>query len=197
MTVPEPAAFRPVRVVAQKWAGRPHWEFDAVLLGADEHGTWAGVAPGTRITRPGRVVVTGQPQVVLVPDGLGYVVTFYATDPPPSVLTYVDLTTVPVIEDARITSVDLDLDVIQRLDGTVFVDDEDEFDEHRASWGYPHDLVERTRALCACLADDLAAGRPPFHGVHRAWLDRLAGITAPPSPLAPPPGARPGPGRDG
>lgn len=43
----------PVAMVFSKWGGRPHWRYDAVLLGSDDHGTWLGVPAGTRLTRPG------------------------------------------------------------------------------------------------------------------------------------------------
>jgi protein associated with RNAse G/E len=52
------------------------------------------------------------------------------------------MTTVPIFGTETITAVDLDLDVIRRHDGTVFVDDEDEFTEHRELYGYPVDVVE-------------------------------------------------------
>ena len=40
-----------------KWGDRPHWEFDAVLLGSDEHGDWLGIPGGTHMSRPGAAYV--------------------------------------------------------------------------------------------------------------------------------------------
>ena len=37
--------------------------------------------------------------------------------------------------------VDLDLDVVLTRDGDLLLDDEDEFDQHRVTLGYPDDLV--------------------------------------------------------
>ena len=45
-----------VRCEMTKWGGRPHWEYDAVVLGEDLHGTWLGFPAGTTYTRPGHVV---------------------------------------------------------------------------------------------------------------------------------------------
>jgi hypothetical protein len=35
-----------VHVTFRKWPARPHWEFDAVRLGNDEHGVWLGAPAG-------------------------------------------------------------------------------------------------------------------------------------------------------
>lgn len=51
--------------------------------------------------------------------------------------TYVDMTSRPAWDGPTVRAVDLDLDVIEALDRTVFVDDEDEFEEHRVAYGYP------------------------------------------------------------
>ena len=42
-----------VRVEMTKWGDRPHWEMDAVYLGADAHGHWIGFRTGTFMARPG------------------------------------------------------------------------------------------------------------------------------------------------
>ena len=56
-----------VRVVMTKWGDRPHWEYDAVLLGSDAHGDWVGVPAGTAMARPGATYVAPVDQVCLVP----------------------------------------------------------------------------------------------------------------------------------
>ena len=48
-----------------KWGDRPHWEFEAVYLGSDEHGDWCGVAGGTLFTRPGVEWLAPVDQVML------------------------------------------------------------------------------------------------------------------------------------
>ena len=63
----------PVRVAFTKWGGRPHWEYDARLLGTDEHGTWLGARAGTTLRRPGVTIDAPQHFVTLVPDAGGFV----------------------------------------------------------------------------------------------------------------------------
>ena len=50
---------------------------------------------------------------------------------------YVDMTTPAVWDGSQVTMVDLDLDVVLGRDGELLLDDEDEFDEHRVTLGYP------------------------------------------------------------
>ena len=161
-----------LRVVATKWGARPHWEFDALRLGDDEHGTWAGVPVGTVISRPGLTIVTRQPQVVLFPEA-AYVATFYSPDADPPCRVYVDIATVPVLSDDRVESVDLDLDVILGNHGRVWVDDEDEFAQHRSEWDYPDDIVAMAVGSCETVAAAVTARTPPFDGSHEPWLDLL------------------------
>jgi protein associated with RNAse G/E len=66
--------------------------------------------------------------------------------------------------------VDMDLDVIQSAVRGVFVDDEDEFEEHRVSMGYPQELVEAVRTECTRLFDAVRDGRGPFGGAADEWM---------------------------
>lgn len=165
-----------VRVVTTKWGGRPHWEFHALFLGSDEHGDWLGFPAGSRMARPGMEIVTSNDQVGLVPaptlpGGNAWLATFHAAGG--SVRTYVDMTTVPVWDGATVHAVDLDLDVIETLDGEVFVDDQDEFDRHRLQHAYPDDVV----ALAVATRDTIVAAMrhrtPPFDGSSQPWLARV------------------------
>lgn len=167
----------PLRVVATKWGARPHWEFDAVWLGSDEHGSWAGVPVGTVIARPGARIVTGQLQVVLFPRDRGFVATYYepVADPPCAV--YVDIATPAVVSADRVESVDLDLDVVRGRSGRVWVDDEDEFTDHQVRWDYPPEVVIAALRTCEAVHADLSAGAPPFDGSHEHWLQVLRGTT--------------------
>jgi len=166
----------PLRVVATKWGNRRHWEFDAIRLGEDEHGLWAGVPVGTVISRPGLTIVARQPQVVLFPEA-AYVATFYSPEADPPCRVYVDIATLPVVSDGQVTSVDLDLDVILGNHGRVWVDDEDEFAQHRVEWSYPDHVVTEAVASCEAVVAAVTAGRPPFDGSHEPWLERLRRTT--------------------
>jgi hypothetical protein len=171
-----PAPGDPVRVVTTKWVERPHWEFDAVHLGSDEHGDWLGLPVGTHLARPGAAFDTETDQVVLVPCGLWWIATFHA--PGYRVATYVDMTTPPVWSSThaglRVGAVDLDLDVVELADGTVYVDDEDEFAEHRVEHRYPAEVVTGAEESCAQVADAVRRAVAPFDGSARAWLARVA-----------------------
>ncbi len=178
----------PVHVALTKWGERPHWEFDARYLGCDEHGEWIGIPTGTPMARPGAAFIPETDQVSLVPrpdagGGAGWLATFNA----PGYLahTYVDMTTVPRWLDVHgalgptVSAVDLDLDVIRAATGDVWVDDEDEFDDHRLRHAYPPDVVALARTSCAWVLEEVLAERPPFDGDSAAqWLSVLrAGAT--------------------
>lgn len=171
----------PVRIEMEKWGGRPHWHIPGSWLGQDEHGDWIGIPAGTRMVRPGRDVLSQVDQVGLVP-GPGsdrhraFLATFHAVGADPRV--YVDMTTPPVWEASVVRAVDLDLDVIHRLDGSVIVDDEDEFAEHRVELGYPDDIVELAEASRDRVHAAIVAGDPPYDGSHRRWQAVLDSLTA-------------------
>ncbi len=56
-----------VRCEITKWGDRPHWTYEGVWLGTDEHGEWLGFPVGTLFARPGHRFVTAHDQVGLVP----------------------------------------------------------------------------------------------------------------------------------
>ena len=158
-----------VRLIMTKWGGRPHWEFAGVLLGADEHGQWVGFPAGTRHQRPGAEFVSEVPSVTLVPSEGAFLATFYTT-PGIWIHTYVDMTTVPEWDGAVLRAVDLDLDVIRGATGRIWVDDEDEFAEHRTSLGYPAEIVALALSTCQRIHDAVRESAPPFDGAADAWL---------------------------
>ena len=163
-----------VRVRFEKWGRRPHWEYDAVRLGSDDHGTWLGLPTGTPIARPGARFVTEQRQVVLVPRGAGFVATFYeqVADPPCAV--YVDISTPPVDSGATVSAVDLDFDVIRGWTGRVWVDDEDEFAAHQDLYGYPDHIVDLALRSCADVRSAVEAHLAPYdEGTAHGWINRL------------------------
>lgn len=166
----------PVRVRASKWDGRPHWEFDGVWLGADEHGEWVGFPSGTSFARPGHAFTASWESVALFPRA-GWAAGFNARHPL-GLGIYVDLATVPEWRaDASgwtVSYVDLDLDVVERAGAPAFIDDEDEFAEHTVSLGYPAELVARVRADAAVVLEAVQQRQAPFDGATaRAWFERL------------------------
>ncbi|WP_185996019.1 DUF402 domain-containing protein [Nocardioides campestrisoli] len=181
---------QPVRCEITKWGDRPHWSYEGVWLGADEHGEWLGFPVGTLFARPGHRFVTAHDQVGLVPaavDGTRpwWLATLHGegagTLPPLAgepVALYVDMTTPARWDGTTLRAVDLDLDVVGDVHGRVVVDDEDEFAEHQVLLGYPAEVVAAARASCAQVLAAASAGDPPYDGTHRRWLAELARISA-------------------
>lgn len=163
---------RPVRVRMTKWGDRPHWEYEGVHLGTDDHGEWFGFPAGTHHARPGLSFDSDVDCVSLLPREGWWFAGFYA--PGIWVHTYVDVTTPGSWDGETLSAVDLDLDVIRRDDGSVFLDDEDEFVEHRDLFGYPAEVVADAEAGAAWLMDAVRERRAPFDGTASAWLGRLA-----------------------
>lgn len=164
-----------VRVVFGKWGGLPHWEFDALHLGEDDHGTWLGLPPGTLMTRPGATFRNGVDQLVLVPDA-AYVASFYApgANGPSPCDVYVDISTVPTKDTGAVTAVDLDLDVVRGWTGRVWVDDEDEFADHRVRLGYPRHVVDLAVSSCEAVRLAVESAHAPFdRSTPRRWFHEL------------------------
>jgi hypothetical protein len=174
-----------------KWGDRPHWRFDGVALGSDEHGTWLGFPKGTHHARPGFSFVSEVDSVTLLAPDVWALPTFHA----PGIWCdlYVDIATPASADGFVMTSVDLDLDVIRVTEafdssqhpatagrplavGDVFVDDEDEFEEHQVLFSYPPEVIALAVAskdtVLAAVSDRL----PPFDGSAEAWFEVLAGL---------------------
>jgi hypothetical protein len=166
----------PVRIAFTKWDGGAHWEYDGVRLGADRHGTWLGAPLGTAVARPGAQFVSEWDHVALVPDDAGYLASFYPETSSAPVRIYVDIATPPRWDGAVVRTVDLDLDVVLDRSGRVFVDDEDEFADHRVRYGYPEEIVRLAERTCAEVLRAVRSARPPFDGPTAAhWLGMLGG----------------------
>ena len=89
---------------------------------------------------------------VLVPHDRPWVATFYGGRDfghLHDTCVYVDMTTPAAWSNdgADVTMTDLDLDVFQRHDGSVHVDDEDEFAKHQVELSYPPEIIERHSLL--------------------------------------------------
>jgi protein associated with RNAse G/E len=162
-----------IKVVYTKYDGTLHWNHPGTLLGEDDHGAWVSVPAGTQASKGAEPPVTWEtPIVMLFPRDGWWTATFHT--PPHSFEVYVDVTTVPRWRDGEVTMVDLDLDVILLRDGGLVLDDEDEFAEHRVTFGYPDDLVTRAWETARWLLAAVEGREGPFGGAHTAWLDRAA-----------------------
>lgn len=165
-----------VRMRYTKWGDRPHWEVTLIHLGEDEHGVWLGGPAGVTFSRPGVSFETTGALVVLVPKDRPWVATFYGGKDFGHLhdcLVYVDMTTSAVwsLDGAEVTFVDLDLDVFQRHDGSVHVDDEDEFAQHQVEMDYPKDIIALAEQSRDEVLGAIRDGVPPFdQATHLPWL---------------------------
>lgn len=163
----------------RKWDDTSHWQSYGTLLGVDQHGCWVGYPQGTHFERPGAAFDLECDSVSLFPAG-GNTPAFNApTGRAEQVVVYVDITTPPVwsrTEDGgwRVTMIDLDLDIVQRANGFLFVDDEDEFLDHQRAFGYPDDVVRGAEAEARVVFEALREHRGPFGDAGALWLRRLA-----------------------
>jgi hypothetical protein len=170
-----------VRLEMTKWGDQPHWAMDAVHLGADEAGDWIGFPIGTVMSRPGVTITTSNEQVGLVPSagtavGKAWLATFHG--PGGIVWTYVDMTTVPEWDGRTVRAVDLDLDIVEGLDRVVYVDDQDEFDEHRVEYSYPREVVDLAIATRDLVLTAVREKHPPFDGSAEPWFEVLRRVVA-------------------
>jgi hypothetical protein len=166
-----------VEVRFVKWGDQPHWEMDLRYLGEDEYGLWVGGPKGFHMSRPGMTLDSRTDVAMLVPRGKPFVASFNGPGHGTCDI-YVDISTVPVWEGARMQAVDLDLDVVRALDGTVLVDDEDEFAEHQVSYGYPTDVIELAERSCADVMASMSAAAEPWATVGHRWVEVAAGTAS-------------------
>ncbi len=137
--------------------------------------------PGIVFDRPGLTLDVERYFVVLFPHDRGFTPCFHertdAHDDVARFAVYVDITTVPVWAwpdgVVEVSMVDLDLDVIELWNGTVIVDDEDEFAEHQIAMQYPLDVIANAEHTCADVLAALRAGGEPFGADGQAWLARF------------------------
>lgn len=202
--------FRPgarVRCEMTKWGDRPHWRFAGHWLGEDEHGEWLGFPRGTLNARPGWEFRSDVDCVTLLPRDGWFLATFHA--PGAWCDRYVDMTTPHEWHGDVVRAVDLDLDVIRMAPpgappgpeghlsrsmapGQLFLDDEDEFAEHRVELGYPPEVVAAAEQAAADVLAALGRRTRPFdEDTPAGWLAALRRVTGTGDGTRPPAADRP------
>lgn len=160
----------PIHVDQRKWPDREHYQFEMNLLGRDQYGTWVHTPPGTLVRRgdddPFRFA---HGVISVVPDDEWWVASFYRGHA--EIDLYVDIGTPPVWHGARLTYVDLDLDVIRLLDGTVEIIDEDEFEENRVVYDYPDELAVGAREAAERAVRLVTEQAEPFVAAADRWFE--------------------------
>ena len=151
-----------------------HWGFEAWFLGEDEYGSWMAVPEGTKRWKGKESVrATGEAAVFCAPnDGWWHLHYNGATT---RFSHFVDIVTPPVwVSENRYEMIDLDLDVIVEHDGTVKIDDEDEFQIHQVKYGYTTEMVLRAEAETQRIVGELENRKEPFFEVADAWLSLVS-----------------------
>lgn len=174
-----PAPGTPLTFRWRKWNGGVHWVHECAYLGTDEHGDWFGQVPGTHSSRPGRDIVVEHPAVMLMPPGGEWMLTMNA--PPHPTRVYIDIAwDLRWDGESEPTGIDMDLDVVDDIRYGVWIDDRDEWDEHRVRYSYPVEVVERLEQVATDLEPAVAAHRAPFdEATARHWLAVLARLVPP------------------
>lgn len=176
--IDRPAPGTPLLFRWRKWDGSPHWEHECVFLGSDDHGDWVGQRPGMRSIRPGREVTVTFPNVTLLPPDGRWALTMNA--PPHPTRVYIDLAWDAGWDGSEPVAVDMDLDVVDHETRGIWIDDRDEWEEHRVAYGYPLEIVADLEAVAVDLEARVRAHEAPFDAATAArWLAVLAGTRAP------------------
>ena len=161
----------------RKWDGGAHWVVPGTYLGEDGHGWWVFQPAGSFCSRPGAAFHAMSDAVLLVPRAGEYVATFYDETYPGDFRVYVDLalehgwsTIRPGTVEFHV--IDMDLDVIRSVQHGVYVDDEDEFDEHRVRMAYPEHIVDLLLRETGQLYQAVKAQHAPFDGTVVEWFKK-------------------------
>lgn len=163
----------------RKWDASPHWQHDCVYLGSDRWGDWVGQPTGWRSSRPGREFGAESPNVTLIPPSGDYA---YTANSERIVRVYIDIAwdvAWSKTQSDLVEGIDMDLDVVLAHDERgLWIDDRDEWDEHRVKYGYPPDIVARLEALAVDLERRVGAAEAPFDDATAGgWLAVLAKLT--------------------
>ena len=169
---------QPIEVRGFKWPRRPTGVAVTYLLGEDAFGRWLAAAAGdpwwmADSSRSGVFVASF---VKLVPSGTFWTACFNYADP----IVDVDIV-LPVrwIDDV-LEEVDLELDILRSADGSVYVRDQEAFDNVRAAWAMPDEVAAQAEATCERVRALVEQGAEPFGEVGRAWLSRFLAETGAP-----------------
>ena len=90
-----------------------------------------------------------------------------------------------VAEDGM-SGIDMDLDVVQLTKGTTWIDDEEEFEQHPALFGYPSDVIAAVAASAARLEALVRDRIAPFdEATPFRWLSLLSDLDHTATPDSP------------
>ena len=151
-----------------------HWGFEGRWLADDVWGTWIAVPTGSnRWKGVEKYSPTSSPAVFCVPPE-GWWHLHYNGPFSVNYTHFVDIVTPAVwVTPNRYEMIDLDLDVAIRVDGTIEVQDEDEFEIHQVAYGYTTEMIDGARRATEEIVAALTSRSEPFFDVAEAWLGRV------------------------
>ena len=162
-----------VTIQRRKWPDVEHYTRPAVSVGSDQFGTWFGLRLGDVILRKGRFHAHETfGGLILIPHRQWWTAWMPACNPDFDL--YVDIATPTRTVAGTWSMVDLDLDVVRSHDGSVRVEDEDEFEQRRHR--YPDHVVSNARAAAEAVLTAAADRRPPFGREAEQWSARWAAL---------------------
>ena len=150
----------------------------ASLLGEDNFGRWLGIRKGATwsseaFTRSG---VFEHSFVKLVPAGTFWTACFQAVDP----VVDIDIVLPVLWTGDALEETDLELDILRSADGTVYLRDQEEFDNVRLNMGIPDDISAQAEATCQRLRELVERRVEPFNcWMLRALVGSRTGAIAP------------------
>jgi protein associated with RNAse G/E len=150
-----------------------HWGFEAHRLGEDEWGIWIGVPTGSRRWKGETSMRPTQADAVFCAPTDSWWHLHY-NGAATRLTHFVDIVTPAVwVTDNRYEMIDLDLDVVRHQDGSVEIEDEDEFEIHQVRYGYTDEMIQRAVAETDRVVELLEGRREPFFEVAASWLAKL------------------------
>lgn len=161
---------RQLTVQFYKYGGALHWGFETSVLGQDDWGTWLSLPRGaSRWKGHEERSPNLHHGVVCVPHEEWWLLLYNPTHP--QISHFIDINTPGTWSENRVELIDLDLDVVVNVDGSVEIDDEDEFLLHQTELEYPEALIQSARATADHVFGQVTAGGEPYFATAAAWLD--------------------------
>ena len=151
-----------------------HWGFEALYLGEDEWGDWLALPSGSvRWKGNDPFHPTRRNAVFCAPRGEWWHL-HYEGPGAREYISFVDIVA-PITwkGDERYEMIDLDLDVALYQDGTIEVQDEDEFEIHQIRYGYSPEMIEGARVATESVVRALENRDEPFFDVADTWLAKV------------------------
>lgn len=150
-----------------------HWGFEGYRLGEDDWGIWTAVPSGTRRWKGNEPRGPTRSDAVFCAPRDGWWHLHY-NGSSSQYSHFVDIVTPPKwVTNHRYEMIDLDLDVVVLQNGTVEVEDEDEFEVHQIRYAYTDEMITTAETETARIVAALEDRDEPFFAVAEVWLSRM------------------------